>query len=231
MLVRFAALFLLPIAAHAQDLGRHVVGGDILYRGIGVSRSLKDAVFDAQNHAVRGLVAECGVPPAQAKVFEQVIERDDSGFTATIQVGVDIDSCERLQATPPDERPKYANHQLLKDFEAGHRPDGNRVFEAVKRGFERLGEKLDEVNGDLERAHSRLDRIEGRLHAQPRPTQDALVQVSRVSAPAPMCEAQYQSLIQSAQLAALENTPPGNMAQGRARDLYNQAMMLRASCR
>lgn len=225
-----AALLFLPSIALAQDLNRRVEGGDILYSGTGESSSLRRASLEAQNHAVRGLVVECGSAPAEAKLFERAIVETSGSYRATFTVGVDFDACERMRRIPARDRERYANQQLMRDFIAEDKPDAPSILEVIRSGFEGVRGRLERVDGGLERAHSRLDRIEDKLDRRPHPVQP-VIQVSAVnSAPSSVCEAQYRSLFQNAQMAALENTPPGNMAQGRARDLYNQAMMIRSSC-
>lgn len=225
-----AALVFLPSLSLAQDLNRRVEGGDILYSGTGEAQSLRRAALEAQNHAVRGLVVECGAAPAEAKLYERAIVESSGSYRVTFTVGVDFDSCERMRGTPARERQRYANQQLMKDFAAEDKPDAPSILEVIRSGFEGVRGRLKHVDDGLERAHSRLDRIEDRLDQRQYPVQP-VIQVSAVNrAQSSVCEAQYRSLLQSAQMAALENTPPGNMAQGRARDLYNQAMMIRSSC-
>lgn len=225
-----AAVLLLPSLSLAQDLNRRVIGGDILYSGTGSASELKRAILEAQNHAVRGLVIECGAAPAEAKLFERSIVEGSDSYRVTFTVGVDFDSCERMRGTPARERQRYANQQLMKDFAAEDKPDAPSILEVIRSGFEGVRGRLKRVDDGLEQANSRLDRIEDRLDQRPYPVQP-VIQVSAVNrAPSSVCETQYRSILQSAQMAALENTPPGNMAQGRARDLYNQAMMIRSSC-
>jgi hypothetical protein len=226
--MRFLILLLVAATANAQDLNRRVVGGDILYRGVSVQKTSTKAVLEAQNNAVRHLIVECGVAPAESKVYEQKVSRTDQGFEAEVAVGVDFQSCETTKGLPKDKKAKYSNIQLMKDFNKEDSKADEGLVELVKSGFEKINNSIEETQAGLQEVNEKIDRIESMrpvtIIQAPRPS-FAQAQPSNN-----LCEQQAQRLLSMARMEAVNNTPPGNMAQGRAADYYNQAMSMRASC-
>jgi hypothetical protein len=233
MKAAFALLFLPAAALADQGETRQVVGGDILYTASAASDDSTAAAFLADQAAIHAVISECKLPSRDIKVFKKGLEATASGYRATSTAGISMESCdEARRARDPS---KLTSPQIAADQAAYDKHMKKKLGLDKKPDFDLksyLGRHFDKTDAALDAIARKLDALEQRQPAQAQPERVIVVQQ-----PSPAsggdggaCKAMADSLMAQAMVAANENYPRGNLAQGRASELWNQAAIMSRRC-
>lgn len=198
--------FVLATAWNAHAGERHVVGGDIMHESRAPGRS-PEALWIAQAMAVHAVVSECGFAHKDIRIFSHGYDNGD----AVVMAGIPYESCDEAKRASPLQRKSLENSELAADQEL------LRKRAAARPEPKAAPDRTEEILDKIEDLASKLDR----------PTPAPVVLVQRVVAsPSEGCRAQREALLRRASAAAAHNYPPGNMTEGQALDLFNQAQDL-----
>jgi hypothetical protein len=236
LLVIATAIFSQHVSA--QD-GRSVVNGTIIYTGTARETNDTKALFIAEQEAIKLLLVECKLPHREMKVFKKNLGIAENIFVATVEVGITFEDCDEAKRASPELAKKISNPNVEADQEA-YRLYIQQQLGISAKPFDLiayLDTHFKGVSSRFDATNERLNDIERKLDERPGPAHTIMIQPQASAQPSQSlkpinsaCQAHYNSLISQAQTAAASNFPPGNLAQGQAAILYNQAQAVMRGC-
>ena len=230
----FCFLFASVLRAEEGE-NRHVVGGDVIYTVTSHSSTEEEAAYLAQMGVLQLTATECGVVHKSMKFFDQKVEPLADGFRATVTGGLPIEECIAAKDAKSKEGiehpvlwPQYRNYIAKKEIISEDK--SNALMKWFKSKFNVLHKDHVETTERLNTIEDKIDRLANRESAVAVPVSPQ-GQVQAPSQPTSSkkkdaCEAKRRRLQFRAQVAALDNVPPGNMADGEAYDLAEEARLL-----
>jgi hypothetical protein len=245
--VLFAFIIASVARANSREDGRHVDGGDLLYTVSIVSYDIDAAIYDAQMQIAHLVETECGVVH-KSLIFYLVTSANldtqdrDKSSSATVQGGLPIGECQQAK----DAKDKYAleNHVLAKryrEYVSEHSNGGNQVKKSTeaKKAALKLNSNLAEIRKNNEETQSKLESIVNQIEhlaarfvpppvteRAPAATQEKDPPQSYIAKQKAQCQAKKKRLLFRAIVAANDNNPPGNMADGEAYELSEEARLM-----
>lgn len=230
LLNTFLLLSETPLLAN-EEKSRQVIGGDLIHTAKATAQTQELALFKAEAEAICRLTIECGgFPHRDIVIYETHVDSDQSYFTATVQAGINFQSCEQGRKATQSVRTRLTNPDLVRRQQIYE----ELLTEEMKLPSGRQKELKELIKNEFTSIRSQINELQHNLKTIPivvNRTQIIELQQSPIPANAQtFCFNQYKTLMSQAESAALGNIPPGNLAQGMALTYYNQAQSILRNC-
>lgn len=228
--MKFVIIFAFAfIALPASAFERQVIGGDILYTSVAEASDASSSAFLAEQASIRLVITECSIPHKGIKIWNTYTKSTDNGFRSEAVSGISFENCEEGKGS---KNPQSLINPAIVKSQAIYSRHLEHVLGIEKKAAKApvMNEKqLKSIDEKLAELSHKLDR------RQDAPVQQVIVIRESASVPSQpsqsFCHTQYASLMDQANTEAQHNYPPGNLAQGHARDLMNQADAVRRGCK